>query len=172
MFPCTISGIGWQASLINRHRIIAEGVLCWSTKYGNPKTRTKWWQEFLKVKKSSIPCWSQTYCLNARLDICGRKELETNCCEICSTPYYQCDLQEQDFHCQEESRCWKVQSDERRRRRSEIRDKWAGLCMILYVGRNQSQSSTDPRSCVWYTVIMQHFEFQLHLFYSCCGFGC
>lgn len=174
MFPSMVPGIYRQGSVTYRHRIIAEGALCCSWKYGNPRTRIKWWQEFLKAKKSSIPCWLQTCCLSARLDINASKELEINCCEICSIQYYQCDLQEQYFHCQEGSRCWKVQSNERRRR-SEIREKtkWVGLCVILNVGRNQSQWSTDHRCCAWYTVIMSYclFQFQLHLFCSCCCFG-
>lgn len=133
MFPCIVSGIYWRGSLTYKHRIIDDGALCWTTKYGNPRTGTKWWQEFLKAKRSSKPCWLQTCCLSARLDINGRKELETNCCEIYSILYYQCDLQEQDFHWQEESRCWEVQSEERRR--SEIRDKgseWAYLCYCMW----------------------------------------
>lgn len=135
VFPCMVSGIYWQDNLIYR-LIIAEGALCWSTKCGNSRTRTNWWQEFLKAKKSSIPCWLQICCLSARLDIDARK-LETNRCEICSNQYYQCDLQEQDFHCQEESRCWKVEWW-KENIRDMRQDRWAGLSMILCVGRNHS----------------------------------
>lgn len=50
MFPCMVSGIYWQASLIYRHRIIAEGALCWSTKYGDPRTRAKCDRNSLRQK--------------------------------------------------------------------------------------------------------------------------